>query len=140
MQVADGVCLLQVADSPISAYQTPAKLSDALAMGIPVAITPVPPVADLLQPGIVSAIDDDARLDAWLRSVAETQHPSMARFDRLHLFDAEISYKVNLARIERSFARALERPMSWPAEWTRLFRILNRHFGARLPEAPPAWA
>ncbi|ONG54004.1 hypothetical protein BKE38_11045 [Pseudoroseomonas deserti] len=140
LRMADGVCLLQDQASPISAFQTPAKLSDALSMGIPLAMTPVPAAMELAAQGLVTLIPDEAALRAWLLAIATAGEDSAAAGRRRDWFEAELSYAVNGARLERGLARALEAPVEWAPEWTQLFRHLNRRFGAALPEAPPAWA
>lgn len=140
LQMADGVCLLQDQASPITSFQTPAKLSDALSLGIPVAMTPVPTVTELGTQGPITLIHDEAGLQAWLRGIAANDETPVAHQRRLEWFDAEFSYAVNGARSERALARALEAPVTWHADWTRLFIALNRHFGTDLPEAAPAWA
>ncbi|WP_439597759.1 glycosyltransferase family 4 protein [Falsiroseomonas sp.] len=140
LQMADGVCLLQDAASPITTFQTPAKLSDALSLGIPVAMTPVPGVGELASQGLVTLIHEEADLLAWLRGIAADAEAPAARQKRIEWFDAEFSYAVNGARIERALAGALETPVTWNPEWSRLFAALNRRFGSELPEAPPAWA
>lgn len=45
--MADVYCILQDTDSLVSKYQIPAKMSDALAMGVPIMITDVPAISDL---------------------------------------------------------------------------------------------
>lgn len=45
--LADLVCLPQEMDSEVSQYQIPAKLTDALSMGIPVIVEHLPPFRDL---------------------------------------------------------------------------------------------
>src|SRR6185369_12298395 len=47
INLADGVALLQEPESPIAQYQIPAKLTDALATGVPVAATDVEPFKDI---------------------------------------------------------------------------------------------
>ncbi|WP_419897797.1 glycosyltransferase [Roseomonas sp. USHLN139] len=140
LQIADGVCLLQDLDSPVSHYQSPAKLSDALSLGIPVAATPVPAVAELGRQGLVTLIEDEAGLQDWLRGIAEGREGAAGRQRRLDWFGAELSYAVNAARAGHALATALQRPVVWREEWTQLFQALNRRFGSTLPEAAPAWA
>ena len=50
---ADLVPLIQDVDHAISQYQIPAKISDALSLGVPVMATPTPPIADLIAGGIL---------------------------------------------------------------------------------------
>jgi glycosyltransferase involved in cell wall biosynthesis len=138
-QLADGVCLLQDPQSPIAHYQIPAKLSDALALGVPVATTRVAPLADVPAPSVVTYVDDDAALDAWLRGVADGPQDAAGAQRRVAWFEEELSYRVNRARMELTIDHALARPREWRREWTDLFAALNRCYGASLPETPPDW-
>jgi len=58
LSAADLVCVLQRPDSGIGQYQIPAKVTDALAMGVPCLTTRVPPLAGLLDRGALEALDD----------------------------------------------------------------------------------
>ena len=138
-QIADGVCLLQDPDSPIVHFQIPAKLTDALAFGVPVATTRVAPLADTPSPSVVSYIDDDDMLDAWLRTIAAGEADPALAERRIAWFHEELGYRVNRARIEAAVDRCLSRPRVWKAEWTALFAALNRCYDAGLPEEAPAW-
>ncbi len=138
-QMADGVCLLQDPQSPIAHYQIPAKLSDALALGVPVATTRVAPLADVPSPSVVTYVDDDAALDAWLRGVADGLQDAAVAQRRIEWFEEELSYRVNRARMELTIDHALARPREWRPEWTALFAALNRCYGTSLPETPPDW-
>ena len=138
-QIADGVCLLQDPDSPIARYQIPAKLTDALAVGVPVATTRVAPLADT-PPSVVTYIDDDEALDRWLRTVAAGEADAAEAEGRIAWFHEELGYRVNRARIEAAVDRCLARPRVWKPAWTALFAALNRCYGVGLPEEPPAWA
>lgn len=59
LAAADLVCLLQDARSPVSRYQLPAKVIDALAMGVPVLATATPPLESLIDAGLVQATTQD---------------------------------------------------------------------------------
>lgn len=69
ISAADVVPILQEQDSFISAYQIPAKLSDALAVGVDILATPVEPLLDLIGDGIIIAVNSDLDLDQALRSL-----------------------------------------------------------------------
>lgn len=59
--MADLICICQDPKSPVSKYQMPAKLSDAIMMGVPVIVRDVPPLKHLSrETGItqISASDD----------------------------------------------------------------------------------
>ncbi len=57
LTIADLVCLIQDPENAISKYQLPAKVIDAMAMGIPVLATRTPPLEPLIQAGAVEALD-----------------------------------------------------------------------------------
>jgi len=74
--MADVVPILQAPESPIAEFQIPAKLTDALAMDIPVLATPVPPLADLALGGGFETVADEAQLEEALRRIAEARSRS----------------------------------------------------------------
>ncbi len=69
LAAADLVCLLQDPQNEISKYQLPAKVVDAAAMGIPILATRTPPLAPLIDAGVVEPVDKDTlpdRMAHWL--------------------------------------------------------------------------
>ena len=69
LAAADLVCLLQDPDNEISKYQLPAKVVDAAAMGIPILASRTPPLAPLIDAGVVEPVDRNTladRMDYWL--------------------------------------------------------------------------
>ena len=60
LAAADLVCLLQDQNSAVSQYQLPAKVIDALAMGVPVLATATPPLENLIAAGLVQATTQDS--------------------------------------------------------------------------------
>lgn len=139
VQLADGVCLFQDPTSPVSTYQIPAKLSDALAIGIEVAATPTPALADIPD-GIITRLQDTTALDHWLRSLLVQGTSDEDRARRRAWFIQELSYGVNAARLDLLLREAEARRAGWPVSWTELFAALNRRYKTCLPEAPPPWA
>ncbi|MGK7911920.1 MAG: glycosyltransferase [Synechococcus sp.] len=67
---ADLVCILQDPRSRISAYQMPAKFTDALAMCVPVLATSVPPLEPLIDAGLIISAQMD-NLDAQLGQILD---------------------------------------------------------------------
>ena len=66
---ADLVCLLQDPENEISKYQMPGKVVDAAAMGIPILASRTPPLAPLIDAGLVEPVTKDTladRLAHWL--------------------------------------------------------------------------
>ena len=58
LSIGDLVCLLQNPDSEVSQYQMPAKFTDALAMGIPILASDVPPLRAPASAGLVELLGD----------------------------------------------------------------------------------
>jgi glycosyltransferase involved in cell wall biosynthesis/GT2 family glycosyltransferase len=65
LAMADVVCLPQDIGHPISQFQLPAKAIDAIGMGVPLLVSPTPPLLQLVQDG-VARILDPARLPEML--------------------------------------------------------------------------
>jgi glycosyltransferase involved in cell wall biosynthesis len=141
INIADGVCLLQDLSSPVAEYQIPAKLTEALATGVPVAVTQAAPFRDIPAPHIITPIRDDADLEDFLRNVAEGVFDTDAyRLRARQYFIGEMSYAVNGARLELLFETARTKPAQWQREWIRLVHFLSRHWSKSLPAQQPEWA
>ena len=63
----DLVCLPQRVDQAVSRFQIPAKLTDALAMGIPVLASATPPMLPLAEEGLLEVLD--AKLERKIEAV-----------------------------------------------------------------------
>lgn len=140
VSIADAVFLLQDPTSPISGYQIPAKLTDAMALGVPVYATPVPPLRDLIAAGAITAVHDAAQLKDELRKIsAEGIAPATKQRVRDHYL-TELSYSVNAARLDLAFetARTVSRPVI-PA-FDALFAAIERISGEPLPRFAKGWA
>ena len=102
----DLVCLLQHPNSEISRYQLPAKVVDAAAMGIPVLASRTPPLAPLIDAGVVESVDTDAlpdAMDRWLCTAGRRPlEASRAWFLENASYAAILPTLTNL--IERHFA------------------------------------
>ncbi|HRW36828.1 MAG: glycosyltransferase [Acidimicrobiales bacterium] len=59
---ADLSCVLQDPDHPVARYQLPAKITDALAMGVPCLVRDLPPIRPLVEGDVVAVLDDDQPL------------------------------------------------------------------------------
>ena len=60
LTIGDLVCLLQDPESEIARYQMPAKFTDALAMGVPMLGTSVPPLNELISQGLIERVETGA--------------------------------------------------------------------------------
>ena len=95
MAAADLVCLLQDPTSEISRFQLPAKIVDAMAMGVPVLATAVPPLAPLIQDELIEPVTEAnlaERIGHWLQAPAEERarrtHRARERFLREFSYEA----------------------------------------------------
>lgn len=59
---ADLSCVLQDPTHPVVRYQLPAKITDALAMGVPCLVRDVPPLRSLVDAEVVAVLDDEVPL------------------------------------------------------------------------------
>jgi glycosyltransferase involved in cell wall biosynthesis len=99
VNMADLVCILQETNSPITEYQIPAKLTDAIALGIPVIVSRVPPLADVIASGAVIPVEDD-NLAETIRRVIDGDWEIDSQAIR-STFMEEFSYRVNYQRIKQ---------------------------------------
>jgi glycosyltransferase involved in cell wall biosynthesis len=139
LAAADAVPLLQDPAHPISAYQIPAKISDATALGCPVLMTEIPPVADLVAQGGVVAVTPESFAPTLLRLRAE-RDAGAGRGERIrNFFLQELSSTVNRARlalvVDQAAARAARPlPPDWQAMRTAAFDVFGRR--ARAAQDP----
>src|SRR5580692_8575965 len=112
IRVGDAVCLLQDASSVISEFQIPAKLSESLAMGLPVLASRVAPFANLIAAGAVKPIDTDDELRCALDDIRSEKAADEQQAKRRGLFLSEFSYAANRPRLVHAVGRASTRQAS----------------------------
>ncbi|MCB0977616.1 MAG: glycosyltransferase [Acidimicrobiales bacterium] len=90
---ADLSCVLQDPSHPVSRYQMPAKVSDALAMGVPCLVVPTPPLEDLIAADLLEVWKPGEELHERIARVFEDYDDARARAlrGRAH-FRSELSY------------------------------------------------
>lgn len=131
VNMADAVVILQDPDHPISAYQLPAKLTDALAMGVPVLARTVPPLEDVALARAYIPVSDDAALDTALRELAQSDLQAQGEAGRSY-FLTEMSYGVNAARLDLAYREARQtRPRATPL-FDETLALLSRQSGIAL--------
>jgi hypothetical protein len=91
---ADLACVLQDADHPVTRYQFPAKIIDALAMRVPCLVRPVPPLRSLLDQGVLHAVDDGEAVHERIASIFEHRDDAVDRAQQgRKVFEAAYSYE-----------------------------------------------
>ena len=106
---ADLACVLQDGGHPVSRYQSPAKVFDALAMGVPCLVTPVPPLQPLIEAGVLNVFDGDPPLHERIAQIFEHHDEALdrARLGRAIFLD-EYSYAAVGSRIGPVFEQLLD--------------------------------
>lgn len=129
--MADVVVLLQDRTSAISQSQTPAKLTDAVAVGTRVLITDVPPVNDVIASGAAMAIAPDDSLVQRLLDALDT----CADAPKVHpFFEQEMAYEPNCARALQAIEAARKPGPRLHFDTARLLRFIDREMPGNLPE------
>jgi hypothetical protein len=111
LSTASFVCLPQDPDSDVSAYQIPAKLTDAMALRVPVLMSPTPAVADLAARGLFL---NSGPLDAasFARAVNLPEAALREVTDRAHdTFMREFSYPAAAGILKQCLRDARNKPM-----------------------------
>ncbi|MFZ2651309.1 MAG: glycosyltransferase, partial [Burkholderiaceae bacterium] len=71
--MADVICLPQDPEHAISQFQLPAKAIDAVAMGVPLLVTPTAPLKPLIDDGVAIAVDRGDLAEAIVRAAGDAQ-------------------------------------------------------------------
>ena len=134
--MADVCVLLQDTNSVAAQFQVPAKLSDALAMRIPVLASETPVLADAFLTGALQPVNLQ-NLAQQLAKVLDLPHTAKRLQDAGHTyFQAELTYSVNQQRLLHSVSQHPNRPLSAPVE--RIIQAAgNTLFNALLNIAKP---
>jgi glycosyltransferase involved in cell wall biosynthesis len=109
VNAADLACVIQDPAHPVSRYQMPAKVSDALAMGVPCLVTRTPPLAPLVDQGVLQVLEPGDALHERIARVFDDHADARARADRgRDLFLREYSYEAVADRLAPVFGGLLE--------------------------------
>ena len=112
---ADLICLLQDPETEIAQYQLPAKVVDAIAMGVPVLATDVPPLRKLIESGVVEPVTKEtlsARIAWWLEATNEVRDAYRVRARGAFLRD--FSYETIHRALFNEVEKCLAAPTSLP--------------------------
>jgi glycosyltransferase involved in cell wall biosynthesis len=90
---SDLSCVLQDPAHPVSRYQMPAKVSDALAMGVPCLVVPTPPLAPLIEADLLEVWEPGEALHERIGDIFDRYDEARARAHRGRAhFRRELSY------------------------------------------------
>jgi glycosyltransferase involved in cell wall biosynthesis len=98
---ADLACVLQDPTHEVSQYQTPARVVDALAMGVPCLVSATPPLRPLVEAGVVEVQEEHQLLHERITAVFADPEASAERAARgRELFLREYSAEAVGARVK----------------------------------------
>ena len=138
LSAGDLVCLLQDEDSATSAFQMPAKFTDALAMGIPVLASNVPPLANLAEKGLVELLGDRSPAEGIDEIFSKYPACKERALANREVFLREYSYGAGLARLKEIIEGVKGRPRELPAAFHELIACQRSLFAVTEKVAPTA--
>jgi len=133
LAAADLSVALQAPDHPVSRYQTPAKVTDAMAMGVPCLVTPVSPLQPLIDKDVLEVFDHDVPLDERLRDFFKHPDDATDRARRAReVFLESYSYSAVRPIVASAIERHLDKPPPLTRDLTSLVKVARDLF-ARTP-------
>jgi glycosyltransferase involved in cell wall biosynthesis len=128
---SDLACVLQDPDHPVTGSQFPAKVVDAMAMGVPCLVRPVPPLRSLVDQGVVNAWDGEEPLTDRIARTFDNYDEATDRAQKARkLFETEYSYESVGDLVAPMFERLLEAPPKVTPRLASLTEAARRLFGA----------
>jgi hypothetical protein len=97
--MGDLVCLMQDLTSEVSTYQIPAKLTDAMAMNVPILMTDVPPIRDLAALGAVELLGETPLGEKIAQIFSDYEDVRRRASFAREIYLSEFSYSVNADRL-----------------------------------------
>ncbi len=138
LAAADLACVLQDPDHPVARYQMPAKVTDALAMGVPCLVSPVPPLQPLIDEGVLQTLAPGGSLAEAIAAVFDDYDDARHRAAKgRKLFASSFSYEAvgeTLVPIFEQLIAAPPAPAPGLAALTEVPRDLFADQPGRAPE------
>ena len=132
----DLICLLQDQDNVTSLFQIPAKLTDALAMGIPVLANNTPPLMKFASEGLVELLHHEP-LDRKIESVFSNYQIYRSRaIQNRDVFLAKYSYGASRPKLMNMISRLLNNPSPIPDSFRELVEY-HRNIFSDVTALPP---
>ena len=127
---ADAMCVIQDEASAVAHWQMPAKITDALAMGVPCVVTATPPLLPLVQEGLVEAVTGDALPHTLDQLLSDPQLRAGRSAAARRAFVDRFSYGAVRPTLEAVVEGALASPPRVPAEFEELIEFQRQAFGS----------
>jgi glycosyltransferase involved in cell wall biosynthesis len=121
--IGDLVCLLQDATHRTTEHQLPAKLTEVLAMGVPVLARETPPLEPLVGEGLISGIGE-VSVATRIAELFSDPDGMRARAQRgRQYFLDELCYSATLQRLGTVFAGLEDSRGEMPPNWERAYEL-----------------
>lgn len=136
LAAADLVCLIQNESSSISKSQLPAKLIDAIAMGVPVLATPTGPMRRFIESGSVLTAEEGKLAAAIRDAFANIQALRQRQLANRDFFLSECSYASASAKLENIIFDSLKivKPLRGAdLSFRRIIKNIPKNVKASLP-------
>lgn len=134
--MADLVCVLQDPSSEIAKYQIPAKLTDALAMGVACLVSNVPPLRPFAELGAVRTVGDEPLANAMQMLLDDDSAREALGGRAREVFLDRMSYAATRPPITEVIRSLLDDPPPQPAEFDKLIDFHQKTFGSMSRAAP----
>ncbi len=140
LAAADLTCALQAPDHPVSQYQMPAKVTDAMAMAVPCLVTAVPPLQPLIDKDVVEVFDGDVPLHERIREIfADTEATADRALRARDVFLESYSYAAVRPALSAAIDGLLDAPPPPAPALTSLVTTVRQIFRPEsAPPPPPA--
>ena len=107
LSAADVVCVLQDPANEMARWQMPAKITDALAMGVPCLVTPTAPLLPLIDEGGLVAVDEDSLAQHLERLLADPHGRAEQGRKGREIFLRRFSYAAVRPQLEKVLRAAV---------------------------------
>jgi len=139
LAATDVACALQSPTHPVSRYQMPAKVTDAMAMGVPCLVTAVPPLQPLIDKDLVAVHDSDTPLHEGLRALLDGTEEVRDRAARAREYFLEnLSYAAVRPIAATAIEQYLDNPPPLASPLASLVATADQLFAGRRPRTPTA--
>ena len=129
--MADVICILQDPAASTAQHQLPAKLTDALALKIPVLATLVPPLEDVARANAILIVDDSSLLEKLKAALANVEILREQAQRGREYYLSEFSYAANVPRLRQAVEEAMSKESPIPPRYAALVDLLR----CRMPAA-----
>ncbi len=136
--VGDLVCLPQTPDSDVARYQTPSKLTEALAMGVPVLAEHSPPLAPFADKGLIHLIGEGSLAGRIFELFSDPDRLRRTAHRGREFFLERMSYAVGMQIFDRVLADLDLDRRELPPSWRRAYQLAREPFSDGQAQREPA--